>query len=508
MTRRNHSDQPCNPEAERAIIGKVLHTPAAIKEIHHFLKPEHFVDPRHGVVFKVMVHLADSSIEPDLQAVHVALRERGASEIKASDLVDWERPVATAADIEHHARIVLEKALAREVAEVGRQIAGWASSGEIASDVAVARGEEALSRLRMRQLEYQNSTPAGFSLADAKSVVGAVRWLWPGWIPMGFVTLLAGQPEKGKSKLALRIVASSLFPDVDWPDGQSAAGGADSGSSVCWIDTEGSQAITVERAEVLKLPQDRIRWPANPRQPKETLSDLRLDDREVFDSVVGWLRIVKPPLVIIDSLRGAFSGDENSSREVLLLSRLANLARDLRCAILIVHHLNKAKEGQPANVVEIDRIRGSSAIVQFCRSVIGLDEPDPGRPGAVRMRSLKCNLAPKPLPLGFVHDGPATLKFTVRAPEVPKKETQLMRARHLVDALLEKGPMRTMDLRENARDAGVGWRTVQRLQREGRCPESCGICPTRSPEWVLRCLPGTRSFVLGRFSTSIPMLVA
>ena len=42
----------------------------------------------------------------------------------------------------------------------------------------------------------------------------------------------------------------------------------------------------------------------------------------------------------------------------------------------------------------------------------------------------------------------------------------------------------------------------------GRCPESCGICLTQSPEGVLRCLPGPRSSILGRLWTSILVLPA
>ncbi len=34
-----------------------------------------------------------------------------------------------------------------------------------------------------------------------------VRWLWPGYIPMGKITVLAGAPGLGKSLLAIRLAA-------------------------------------------------------------------------------------------------------------------------------------------------------------------------------------------------------------------------------------------------------------------------------------------------------------
>ena len=46
------------------------------------------------------------------------------------------------------------------------------------------------------------------------------------------------------------------------------------------------------------------------------------------------------------------------------------------------------------------------------------------------------------------------------------------------------------------------------FEKGRRCPESCGICLTQSPEGVVRCLPDPRSFALGRLWTSISSLRA
>jgi len=89
------------------------------------------------------------------------------------------------------------------------------------------------------------------------------------------------------------------------------------------------------------------------------------------------------------------------------------------------------------------------------------------------------------------------------------KADQLIRTIEIKDArgrvVGTKDVVTYQGLLSKAHDEGL---KAIRTRLVRRCPESCGICPTRSPELVLRCLPGTRSFVLGRFSTSIPMLVA
>ena len=65
------------------------------------------------------------------------------------------------------------------------------------------------------------------SLARAQRVAGAVRfsellpenirWLWPGRIPLGYVTLLVSDPGAGKSLVALDI-AARVSTGAPWPD--------------------------------------------------------------------------------------------------------------------------------------------------------------------------------------------------------------------------------------------------------------------------------------------------
>lgn len=47
----------------------------------------------------------------------------------------------------------------------------------------------------------------------------SVRWLWPKRIPLGYLTLLAGEPQAGKSYLTLDIAARTSRGGP-WPDGK------------------------------------------------------------------------------------------------------------------------------------------------------------------------------------------------------------------------------------------------------------------------------------------------
>jgi putative DNA primase/helicase len=65
------------------------------------------------------------------------------------------------------------------------------------------------------------SAPAdypGSTWAALEDGTEAVQWAWPGWLPSGFLTVLASEPGAGKSSLCLRLVAC-YTAGLPWPDG-------------------------------------------------------------------------------------------------------------------------------------------------------------------------------------------------------------------------------------------------------------------------------------------------
>ena len=65
--------------------------------------------------------------------------------------------------------------------------------------------------------------PVIVELAQVKSE--RVRWLWPGRIGLGRLTLLAGRPGEGKSFVTMDL-AARLSRGVAWPDGQASERGS------------------------------------------------------------------------------------------------------------------------------------------------------------------------------------------------------------------------------------------------------------------------------------------
>jgi len=287
--------------------------------------------------------------------------------------------------------------------------------------------------------------------ADIARALGPIEWFWPKWLPRGFVTILAGDLGAGKSALALRI-AAVFCAAWSWPDGTQC----DSPGEVLWLEAESAQAINLERARNWGLPLDNIVTMPDP------FAAVNLDDPAQRAEIEFISKRPSLRLIVVDSLRAATRGDENSSATIQAVLWLASLARDHQLAVLLLHHLRKRGLQDRPDVVTLDRLRGSSAIVQPARVVWAIDAPDPTRPEMRRLSVIKSNLACFPEPLGFQVTNNSLLFGP--APEAPRQETRVDRACDLLLSLLRQGPREVTELQTEAEGAGLSWDTMKRAK--------------------------------------------
>lgn len=289
-----------------------------------------------------------------------------------------------------------------------------------------------------------------FTLEDLDRLLPDITWLWQPWLPRGFVTLLVGEPGVGKSGLALAI-ANLVASGEPWPDGQEN----EEAGLVVWVESESAEAILRERATKWNLPKACLLLPSVSDDP---LEKVWLDEEEGWNAVVREAYRPGVRLLVLDSLRGAYHGDENASDTIDLLNRLAALARDTQIAVLVVHHLRK--RGMFDNhKINLDRVRGSSAIVQIPRCVWALDRPDSLMPNCVRLQMIKNNLARFPDPIGFeISETGVTWKA---APSEPKPTSQREKAVDLLRTLLRHGPLPASEIYFEAEGAGISRGTLR-----------------------------------------------
>src|SRR5579871_4651628 len=108
---------PQNLEAEQAVLGSMLIEKQAVEKAAELLKPEDFYRDAHRYIFEAMLALAERDEPVDLLTVSEELQSKDQLDIVGGRLylINVMEAPATAANIEHYAHIVEEKAILRRL---------------------------------------------------------------------------------------------------------------------------------------------------------------------------------------------------------------------------------------------------------------------------------------------------------------------------------------------------------------------------------------------------------
>lgn len=325
-----------------------------------------------------------------------------------------------------------------------------------------------------------------------------IRWLWPGRIARGKVSLIAGDPGLGKSLVTLAM-AAVVTRGGRWPvDGGHAPQG-----DVILLSAEDDVADTIRpRLEAAGADVRRIYAitmvrdvdPATGTEVPRTFSLRR--DIPVLGELIT--RYPEAKLVVIDPITAYTDGtDTHRNADVRgLLAPLAELAQRTGVAVVCVTHLNKAG-GQSA----IYRTTGSLAFVAAARSAM-LVTRDPDDPARRLLLSAKNNLAPDSAGLayrvGVAETGAPRVEWeaepvTITADEAlsaldaqrvsGEDRSALGDAMDWLRELLAEGPVPAQQVRREAEDAGYAWATIRRAQ-ERLGVEICRQGFGREGTWV------------------------
>ncbi|MCH8074151.1 MAG: AAA family ATPase [Proteobacteria bacterium] len=296
-----------------------------------------------------------------------------------------------------------------------------------------------------------------------------LEWLWPGRIPVGKLTVIAGEPGLGKSLVTIAI-ASAVTNQARWPDcSENAPYG-----SVILLSAEDDDADTV-KPRLLAAgadPHKVLSFDSVIYEPDGSRRGFTLDGD--FDKLAQAIKIVSDcRLVVIDPV-SAFMGsvDSHKNSDVRgVLSILADIAQEYRVAILCVTHLNKG-QGSP-----MSRVTGSGAFVAAARSAL-LVGADPEEPDRRIVAMLKANLAKESdgvayrirsneddLPVVEWEPGRVDIRpADILAHEPDEARRERSDAAEWLCSELSHGPVLTNDLQRRSRAAGHAWRTVRRAK--------------------------------------------
>jgi len=308
--------------------------------------------------------------------------------------------------------------------------------------------------------------PAAVTSVRLSSVMGRpVEWLWPGWLPLGKLCDLSGDPGLSKSTLLLDL-AARVSTDGVMPDGARGISGG-----VCIMSAEDGLEDTIQprlRAAGADLAKVGFFEGYN-RSP------LVLPDH--IDRIEVRLRDYDARLLLIDPLI-AFLAHARSDQEVRKgLHPVKVLAERLRCTVLWLRHLSK--RGGPKAIY---RGSGHVSIIGAARSGLLVGE-HPDDPATRVLAHAKSNLAPRQRSLTYrleraeefgccrIAWGGAsdlTADDLCDVPSRKEKEQQaesgsrFRQACAFLDTALAGGPRPIADVRSAASDACISERTLER----------------------------------------------
>lgn len=294
------------------------------------------------------------------------------------------------------------------------------------------------------------------------------RWLWPGYIPHGAITLVIGDPGLGKSQLTLDV-AARVTNGTEWPDGSGTEADV---SNVLLLASEDSVERTVmPRLQASGAVLDRVvalNEVTAGAGGKRRMFDLKTDAGLLEEFIVA----NHIELVILDPLNG-YIGNTNSWKEAEVRSVLMPvraIADKHDVAIIGVIHLNKDNTR-----AAIHRAQGSVAFTAVARAVFAV-APHQKYQGLRYFVSVKQNYAQHPETLGFtlapgggvVWDGrvypEVTADSLLAIVGAPEEKEERRTARQWLGATLENGPVKTADVVKLAHESAISERMLQRAK--------------------------------------------
>jgi replicative DNA helicase len=215
-------------DLEEAVLGALMLEKGALNAVVEYLKPEHFYSEGHREIYSSIITLFKGSEPVDMRTVVNQLRKDGKIELVggAYYIAELTSKVSSAANMEYHARVIIEMAIKRDLITIASQV--HQDAYEDTTDVfeLLDKTEQSIfaisdSNLRknydnMRNLMYRaiqelqklkehkdglTGVPSGFTALDRMT---------SGWQPSDLV-IIAARPGMGKTAFVVSAMRNAAI---------------------------------------------------------------------------------------------------------------------------------------------------------------------------------------------------------------------------------------------------------------------------------------------------------
>jgi replicative DNA helicase len=375
-------------EVEEQVIGAMLLEKEAIAKVIEVLDEEAFHSERNKRIYRAILTLFDHGEPADTITVAEELRRRGQLDAAGGEsyLVELTMKVTSGANVEYHARIILEKALLRRlISETGAIAARAYTHTEDAFDL-LDQAEQSIFKISEWRLK-RNYVSMDKAVHDTLEMLESIHGKHGGvtGVPTGFrdldsltggwqnsdLIIVAGRPSSGKTAFALSLAANAAMhrnkptpvgifslemstqqlimrllcaesrvdahavrtgrlPEDDWK--RLSIGAGKLAKATIFIDDSASLGILELRAKARRLKAE----------------------HNIGLVIVDYLQLMQGP-------RQA----ENREKEISAISRsLKALAKELNIPVVALSQLSRAVEGRTDKRPILSDLRESGAIEQ------------------------------------------------------------------------------------------------------------------------------------------------
>jgi replicative DNA helicase len=388
-------------DLEMAVLGAIMLDREAESKVSEILQSSSFYDPRHAVVFSAIHALVGKGEPIDILTVTQELRATGMLESAGGQayLVKLTNNVASAANIEAHARIISQKFIQRAMINIANHVIerAYSEDGDVltmldeaeASFFSVAQGNIRKNYDKMSEVVKAAFTALDNAMLNKSGVNGVpsgfagIDRVTNGWQSSDLI-ILAARPAMGKTAFVLSMARNMAV---------------DFGVPVAVFSLEMSSLQLVQRliSSESEIENDKLRR-GNIQQYELEQIHLRcaklanapifIDDTpalSVFELRAKARRLKSNhgiQCIIIDYLQlmtvGGDSKTGNREQEISTISRsLKQIAKELDMPVIALSQLSRAVETRGADKrPQLSDLRESGAIEQDADIVAFLYRPE------------------------------------------------------------------------------------------------------------------------------------
>ncbi len=395
---------PQSVDLEEAVLGALMLEKNAITVIADVLKPESFYKEAHVIIFQSIKDLFSRAEPIDILTVTSDLRKKGQLDIVggAYYITSLTNRVASAANIEYHARIVAQKFIQRELIRIASEIQREAFEESSDAFELLDSAERKLFEVSQgnikRDYKQMNMVikEAIREIESLKDKEGGMTGIPSGFTKLDRITsgfqrsdlvILAARPGMGKTAMVLSIARNASLL-AEKPRAIAIFSLEMSSRQLVTRMISGEAEITGEKLKKGTLAEHE--WQQlNTKIARLNEAPIFIDDTpalSIFELRSKCRRLKEQnnvEMIIIDYLqlmRGDDSNNKNGNREqeVSYISRsLKALAKELDVPVIALAQLSRASEKRGVSAIPmLSDLRESGSIEQDADMVMFIYRPE------------------------------------------------------------------------------------------------------------------------------------